>query len=133
MMLVLADAVLLLHVAYAAFVIGGLQAILLGAWLDWPWVRRRWFRLAHVLCTAIVAVEALLGVRCPLTWLEHVFLIASGVPGYERSFIGQLLYRLLYYDAPVWVFTVAYTGLALTVAACYHYLPPLPTLVRQRS
>jgi ABC-type tungstate transport system substrate-binding protein len=79
-----------------------------------------------------VAVEALVGVMCPLTWLEHVLLMAAGTAGYERSFIGQILYRLLYYDAPIWVFTVAYTVLVLIVGACYYLLPPAPRLARQR-
>ena len=132
MMLLLADAVLLLHVGYAAFVIGGLLVVPLGGWLDWHWVRARRFRLAHMLCTASVAVEALIGVVCPLTSFEHALLVASGAAGYERSFVSQLLYRLLYYDAPVWVFTVAYTILTLIVVVFYHYLPPLPQLARQR-
>ena len=68
MRILLADVVLLLHVAYAAFVIGGLLVVPLGGWLDWRWVRARRFRLAHMVCTAIVAVEALIGVTCPLTW-----------------------------------------------------------------
>jgi Protein of Unknown function (DUF2784) len=101
--------------------------------LDWRWVRARHFRLAHVLCTATVAVEALIGVICPLTWLEDVLLRASGAAGYERSFIGHLLYRLLYYDAPAWMFTVVYALLALTVVMLYRYLPPVPALSRQRS
>jgi hypothetical protein len=133
MMRLLADGVLFLHVGYAAFVIGGLLAVLLGAWLGWRWIRARSFRIVHLLCTAIVAVEALIGVMCPLTWVEHALLVASGTAGYERSFIGQLLYWLLYYDAPLWVFSVAYTVLALTVIACYHYVPPSSTLARQRS
>jgi hypothetical protein len=132
MMRLLADAVLLLHVGYAAFVIGGLLLIWLGAWFDWRWVRARLFRKAHLLCTAVVAIEALMGVMCPLTWFEHALLVASGTAGYERSFIGQLIYQLLYYDAPAWMFTAAYTALTLTVAACYRYLPPSPPLARQR-
>jgi hypothetical protein len=132
MMILLADAMLLLDIGYAAFVIGGLLVVPLGGWLDWRWVRARRFRFAHMLCTAIIAVEALIGVTCPLTWFEHALLVASGAAGYERSFIGHLFYRLLYYDAPVWMFTVAYTVLALTVVGFYHYLPPLRTLARQR-
>jgi hypothetical protein len=128
----LADVVLLIHVGYAAFVIGGLLVVPLGSWLDWGWVRARSLRRAHVLCTAIVAVEALIGVLCPLTWLEHVLLVASGVAGYNRSFVGHILYWLLYYDAPAWMFTVAYTVLALTVVLLYHYIPPLPKVSSQR-
>jgi hypothetical protein len=132
MLTLLADIVLLLHVGYAAFVIGGLLAVPLGGWLGWRWVRARRFRVAHLLCTVTVAVEALIGVICPLTWFEHALLVASGAAGYERSFIGHLLYRLLYYDAPAWAFTAAYTALALTIVGLYHYLPPLPKPTRQR-
>jgi hypothetical protein len=131
--ILLADVVLLLHAGYAAFVIGGLLVVPLGGRLNWRWVRARSFRLAHLLCTAVVAVEALIGVICPLTWLEHVLLVASGAAGYDRSFIGHLLYWLLYYDAPTWMFTAAYTVLALTVVLLYRYVPPLPRLSRQQS
>src|SRR5262245_27690448 len=131
-MLLLADVVLLLHVGYAAFIIGGLLVVPLGGWLDWRWVRARRLRLAHVLCTAVVAVEALIGVMCPLTWFEHALLTASGVAGYERSFIGHLIYRLLYYDGPAWVFTATYTVLALTVVVLHYYLPPVRKQARQR-
>jgi hypothetical protein len=132
MVILLADIVLLLHVGYAAFVIGGLLVVPLGVWFEWHWVRVRSLRRVHLLCTAIVAAEALIGMICPLTWLEHVLLVASGAAGYERSFIGHLLYWLLYYDAPAWMFTAAYTVLALTVVLLYHYVPPLPRLSRQQ-
>jgi hypothetical protein len=131
MAILLADVVLLLHAGYAAFVIGGLLVVPLGGWFEWPWVRARRLRLAHLLCTAIIAAEALLGMICPLTWLEHVLLVASGAAGYERSFIGHLLSWMLYYDAPAWMFTAAYTALALTVVLLYRYVPPLPRLSRQ--
>jgi hypothetical protein len=122
---VLADLVLFLHVCYAAFVLGGLFLLPLGWQLDWRWVRARAFRLPHVICTALVAVEALIGLTCPLTWLENMLRAASAAPGDERSFVGHFLYWLLYYDAPAWVFVVTYTALALTVGLLYYYLPPL--------
>jgi hypothetical protein len=127
----LADLILFIHVAYATFVLGGAVAVPLGARLGWHWVRASAFRRAHVVCTAVVAVEALIGVACPLTWLEHLLLVASGTPGYDRSFIGHLLYRLLYYDAPMWMFTVAYVALAMAVTLLYYYVPTLPKPSRQ--
>jgi hypothetical protein len=124
LMPLLADVVLLFHAGYAAFVVGGLLAVPLGSWLGWRWVRARRLRIAHLLCTAIVAVEALVGVICPLTWLEHALLVAAGAAGYERSFIGELVYRVLYYDAPAWLFTLAYAVVALSVVLLYRYVPP---------
>jgi hypothetical protein len=127
----LADLILFIHVAYATFVLGGLVAVPLGARLGWHWVRVSAFRRAHVVCTAVVAVEALIGVTCPLTWLEHLLLVASGTAGYKRSFIGHLFYRLLYYDAPIWMFTIAYVALAITVTLLYYYVPPIRKPSRQ--
>ena len=39
---------------------------------------------------------------------------------------------VLYYDAPAWMFTAAYTVLALAVALLYSYMPPLPQPSRAR-
>jgi hypothetical protein len=60
-------------------------------------------------------------------------LVASGAPGYDRSFIGHILYGLLYYDIPAWIFTMAYTALALAVVLLYAYVPPLLKPSRQRA
>jgi Protein of Unknown function (DUF2784) len=133
MTIVLADLVLFFHICYATFVLGGLFLLPLGLRLDWRWARARVFRLTHLICTALVAVEALIGLTCPLTWLEHLLLVASGAPGYDRSFIGHILYGLLYYDIPAWIFTIAYTALALAVVLLYAYVPPLLKPSRQRA
>jgi hypothetical protein len=129
----LADVVLFLHVVYVTFVLGGLVVVPLGAHVGWRWVRVRTFRHAHLICMAIVAVEALMGLTCPLTWLEHLLLVASGATGYDRSFIGHLLYWLLYYDAPAWIFMVAYTALILVGMLLYYYVPPFPKPSRHRT
>lgn len=121
---VIADIILVLHVAYAAFLVGGFLVLLLGLGLHWEWVRARSFRLPHLVGTTIVAVEALIGLLCPLTWLENVFLGAAGAAGYERSFVGHLLYRLLYYDAPAWAFTIVYVAFALAVLTLFVHVPP---------
>jgi hypothetical protein len=42
----LADAVLLVHTAFIAFVLFGLIAIVAGWWRGWAWVRNGWFRAA---------------------------------------------------------------------------------------
>jgi hypothetical protein len=121
---VFADLILVLHGLYAIFVLGGLLVLPLGLRYRWSWVRANVFRLPHLVCTVIVAIEALIGLTCPLTWLEHALLVASGAPGYERSFVGHLLYWLLYYDAPAWVFMLAYTALTVAVCTLYYYIPP---------
>jgi hypothetical protein len=70
----LADAVLLLHLAVVLFVVGGLVLVWVGhARRDtrgWGWVDRPWFRALHLLAIVVVVLQAWLGVTCPLTTLE---------------------------------------------------------------
>jgi hypothetical protein len=124
---VLADAVLTLHVAIVLFVIGGLVVILLGNWLrwkKWQWVNALWFRLAHLLAILFVVSESWLGIVCPLTTLEMWLRRQAGVSSYTGSFIEHWLQRLLYYDAPGWVFTLAYSVFGLAVVATWWWIPP---------
>jgi hypothetical protein len=116
----LADAVLVVHVLFVLFVVGGFALILAGAG-RWGWVRNRVFRIAHLAAIVFVAVETLLGFACPLTLWEDV-LRSTGRE--ERSFIGRWLAWFLYYDLPEWVFAVAYAAFALAVIACWRAVPP---------
>lgn len=120
----LADAVLSIHVAIVLFVVGGLALVLIGAWRGWAWVRTGWFRLTHLAAIGVVVLQAWLGVVCPLTSLEQWLRGQAHGATYSGSFIEHWLHRLLYYQAPSWVFTVAYTLFGLAVAASWWYFPP---------
>jgi len=118
----IADAVLVVHALFVAFVVGGFVLILLGA-RSWGWVRNRTFRILHLAAIAFVAAEALLGIACPLTIWEDALRGASG----ERSFVGRWVARLLYYDFPEWVFTVAYCSFVIAVVWAWIAIPPRPS------
>ena len=120
----LADAVLLLHFGVVLFVVGGLLVVLAGNGLRWHWVNEWWFRLAHLAAIAVVVVQAWLGQHCPLTTLESWLRPQAGGASYNTSFIEHWLQRLIYYEAPFWVFTAAYTGFALLVALAWWRFPP---------
>lgn len=121
----LSDLVVAIHLAYASFVLVGFILILAGALFGWRWIRNRVFRWVHLGCIGVVAVEAVVGQICPLTLLENWLLVGSGQSGYERTFIGQLIYDLLYYDFPTWIFTVAYVSLAALTALTLVLIPPI--------
>ena len=120
----LADAVLALHVAVVIFVGGGLLLILVGNWRRWPWVNAWWFRLVHLAAIGVVVAEAWLGIVCPLTTLEMWLRARAAGTTYSGSFIEHWLQRVLYYDAPPWVFVLAYSLFGLSVLATWWFFPP---------
>ena len=120
----LADAVLIVHFGVVLFVVGGLIVVFVGNWLHWRWVNGLWFRLAHLAGIAVVVVQAWLGQFCPLTTLESWLRVQAGGDSYNTSFIEHWLQRLIYYEAPFWVFTVAYTVFAALVLLAWWRFPP---------
>lgn len=83
---VLADAVLLFHLAFIAFAVFGALAV-------WRWPRLAW---VHVPAMAWGAYVVLAGEICPLTPLENRFRQAGGQAGYAQSFIEHYLLPLVY-------------------------------------
>ena len=71
-----------------------------------------------------MAAQAWLGRICPLTTWEMALRQRAGQATYGESFIAHWLGRLLYWDAPPWVFTAAYTLFGLAVLATWWRLPP---------
>jgi hypothetical protein len=120
----LADLVLLLHVAVVLFVVAGLPLVVIGNGAGWRWVNDWWFRLAHLLAIAVVVAESWLGIACPLTTFELWLRGQGGQPLQGGSFIGYWMQRLLYYNLPPWVFIVAYTVFGILVLAAWRRFPP---------
>ena len=117
----MADALLVVHFLIVVFIVGGLVLVWLGAALGWGWIRNPWFRYLHLGAIAFVAAEALIGMACPLTIWEDM--LRGGVR--PESFIGRWVYRLLYYQAPEWVFTTAYVAWAIATLVTLRLVPPL--------
>lgn len=120
----LADAVLLLHLAVVVFIVAGLAAIVLGNRRGWHWVNGWTFRLAHLIAIGVVVAQAWLGRVCPLTTLEAWLRARGGQATYGGSFVEHWVQRLLFYAAPSWVFTLAYTLFGLLVLAAWWLYPP---------
>ena len=116
----LADVLLVVHFAIAAFIVGGLIVVWAGAALGWRWVRNPWFRYLHLAAIGYVAAEAVLGIACPLTIWED--LLRGGLR--PESFIARWVHRLLYYRAPEWIFTAAYIAWSLATLLTLWLFPP---------
>jgi hypothetical protein len=120
----LADAVLVLHAGVVLFVVGGLVAIVAGNLLGWRWVNHRIFRFLHLAVLGGVVVQAWLGEPCPLTVLESWLRMRGGDAGYPGGFVAHWLQRLLYWDAPPWAFTLAYSVFGAGVLLAGWRWPP---------
>jgi hypothetical protein len=129
----LADAVLLLHFAVVIFVVLGLPAIFFGNWHGWAWVNNLWWRLAHLSAIAVVVLQAWLGQYCALTALESKLREQAGQAIYERSFIEHWVQRSLYFEGPLWVFALAYTGFGALVAWAWWRYPPKRGRIARRD
>ena len=81
-----ADAIVVLHVAFVAFV-------MLGAFLV---LRRPWLVLAHIPAVAWGAFVEVTGRLCPLTLVENRLRAQAGASGYGEGFVEHYLIPLLY-------------------------------------
>lgn len=121
----LADLIAAIHLGYVAFVVVGLVLIVLGTTLfHWRWVRNFWFRVVHFLMIAIVVAESLGGVVCPLTTWEDQLRRLGGGQAQEGTFVGRLVHRLMFFDAPDWAFPVGYCVFGAAVLLALLLAPP---------
>jgi len=82
----LADAVVVLHFGFTAFVI-------LGGFLTWRWPRIAWLHLPALAWGCWVELSSRI---CPLTPLENSLRVRGGEAGYSGGFLAHYLHGLLY-------------------------------------
>jgi hypothetical protein len=121
---ILADLIVIFHASFFCFVVLGLVAILLGIAFRWGWVRNFWFRTAHLTAITIVAIEAILGIPCPLTDWENQLRVAAGQVAYPGEFLGYWAHQFIFYQADPWVFTALHVGFGLAVVLAFVLAPP---------
>lgn len=122
--LVTADALLLVHALFVLFVVAGLVLVLVGGPCQWDWVKNPWFRLSHLAAITFVVLQSWAGQVCPLTTWELTLRASAGQEGYESSFISYWVGRLLYYNAPDWLFVLCYSAFGALVIASWWWVPP---------
>jgi len=120
----MADTLLVVHFLVAAFIVLGLVAVWVGAALGHGWVRNPWFRYLHLAAIALVALEAMLGIACPLTVWEDLLRGGRSMDGGAESFVARWLRALLFYQAPEWVFTAAYLAWTAATLVTLWLAPP---------
>lgn len=120
----LADAVLYLHCALVAFIVGGLVVIVIGNLRHWRGVNAPLFRHTHLAAILVVVALTWVGIECPLTTAEAQLRAASGGAVADGDFIAHWVSRLLFWEAPAWVFTSLYTAFAAACVGAQWRWPP---------
>jgi len=130
---ILADVVVGLHLAYVSYVLLGQVFIVAAGTLKWQCGRNPWFRWTHVAAIAIVAYEAVMGIRCPLShWEEQLRVLGGAAAAADgETFMGRILHNLLFVDQyfidgrpPAGFFTTAYLAVFLIVVQAFLLYPP---------
>jgi hypothetical protein len=116
----LADTIVVIHLLIMVFITAGLPLIYIGAARRWRWTRGWRWRVTHLAAIGFVAAESLAGIVCPLTLWEDALRSQESKTG----FIERWVDRILFYDFPTWVFTVAYTVFAALVVVTWFVVPP---------
>lgn len=129
----LADAILLLHVGIVLFVVGGQALILIGGPLRWACVRGRAFRYTHLALMGFIVLQTWLGQLCPLTVWEQQLRHAAGQETHRQSFIEHWLNKLIFLEAPWWVFVTAYTAFFTLLLASWWRWPPSPRILKSHK
>jgi len=121
----IADLIVIFHFLYVMFAVGGQVAIMVGAWLRWHWIRQPIFRIVHIIAVACVALEAAIGMICPLTeWEYNLRQLAGQSVDRDLSFISRLVRMIIFYDFPPWVFTCMHISFGLLVILTFVLIPP---------
>ena len=101
-------------------------AIMIAAPFRWEWARNPWFRFTHLGAIAVVAYEALNGIRCPLTvWEEQLRELGGQAMHVGQSFMGRIFHDILYYpNLPEIFFNTLHVAMFVVVVQGVLMYPP---------
>ena len=119
--MVLAETILAAHIAIILFNVFGLIAVPLGAIRGWRFVRVRWWRVLHLVLLAAVAVQAVAGRACILTFWQAAL---AGRAGSPPPLIMGWVNRVIYWPLPIWVFAALYLLVLGYALALLWLVPP---------
>ena len=119
----LADGVVVLHLLFIAFVVGG-------AALLWRWPRLVWLHLPAAAWGAFVELS---GATCPLTPLENRLRALAGEAGHAQGFVEHYLLPLIYPAALTREVQIVLGGAVVTINAALYALWLWSRLRRERD
>ena len=131
----LADIVLVIHFAFVAFVVVGLLIIWLGFFLRWRFVRNFYFRAAHILSMAVVLLESIFGVVCPLTeWEIQLRELGDQVAYGGQTFIQYWVHKVMFFQWEETTFEIIYFCFFTALVLSFVFVrPKLPGWIARKN
>jgi hypothetical protein len=121
----LADLIVIFHFLYVIFAVGGQLVVMVGWFCKWLFIRQPTFRIFHLVAVGFVALEAAIGMICPLTeWEYNLRQLAGQSVDRDLSFITRLVRTIIFYDFPPWIFTCMHISFGLLVILTFVLVPP---------
>ena len=109
---VLADVLVLCHLAFIVFAVAGSLLLRWRSWVAW----------VHAPAVGWAALVELAGWRCPLTPWEQRLRLLGGLEGYEGDFVGHYILPIVYPAALTREIQLAMgVGVAVLNGAVYGY------------
>jgi uncharacterized protein DUF2784 len=119
----LADLVLVLHLAYLAF-------IPIGGFLAWRW---RWVMWPHLAAVAVALVSVTVGFDCPLTSWEQSLRRRGGERAYTNGFVDHYLTGRVYPHGYDWLVQLIFVSCVVISYAVLLTRPQLTQQLRRAS
>ncbi len=116
----LADLMMLLHLALASYITAGLVLIPIGCKLEWNWTKNWKMRLTHIILIGLITAETIFGLTCPLTLIEYSLRDVDPPDSIVRYWIG----KLLYWNLPHQIFIAIYSFSLAWVMFLWIKCPP---------
>jgi len=119
-----AIAVAVIHFAYAAYLLIGYFATLIGWQRGWEWTRNFWFRASHAIMIFVVVLRVWFGGTCPLTLLEKYMRQRAGMASYDGEFIRHYLQEWFQLSSATSSYHLLYTLFFCSVISLFYLWPP---------
>ena len=116
----IADVVLILHFSIIIFITSLFFFIPIGYKLNWSWLKYKSVRKIHLALMTLVTFETILGIACPLTYLENHLLEKVET----ELFLSFWLKKIIYWDFPSTFFISLYLVCFAWTIALWVFFPP---------
>ena len=117
----IADTVLFFHLVIVIFVTFGFILVPVGYKFNWKWTVNAKLRIFHLGLILLITMDTILGITCPLTFIENSlreFYISD-------TFVRHWLKQLIYWDFPTIFFMFLYSACLCWTVLMWKLFPPL--------